>query len=59
VKDGTENGESGQRPPWSLGYKLIFSAAIITVLCVGIFTYFNMKAQEEQFIKQVLQGPVK
>ena len=56
MKDGTENGESGQRPPWSLGYKLIFSAAIITVLCVGIFTYFNMKAQEEQFIKQVLQG---
>jgi len=42
--------------PRSLGYKLILSAAIITVLCVGLFTYFNLKAQEKQFIKQVLQG---
>ena len=40
----------------NLGYKLILSAAIITVLCVGIYTYFNLKAQEEQFIRQVLQG---
>ena len=37
-------------------YKLILSAAIVTVICVGIFTYFNLKAQEEQLIKQVLQG---
>ena len=40
----------------SLGYKLIFCAAIITVICIGVFTYFNLKAQEEQFIRQVLQG---
>ncbi len=42
--------------PRSLGYKLIFSAAIITILCVSIFTYFNLKAQEKQFIGQVMQG---
>jgi len=42
--------------PRSLGYKLIFFAAIITILCVGLFTYFNLKAQEKQFIRQVLQG---
>ncbi len=42
--------------PRSLGYKIILSAAIITLVGVGLFTYFNLKAQEEQFIRQVLQG---
>ena len=56
MTDGKEKGEIGLVRPRSLGYKLIFSAAIIIVLCVGIFTYFNLKAQEEQFIRQVLQG---
>lgn len=40
----------------SLGYRLILSAAIITIICIGIFTFFNLKAQGEQFTRQVLLG---
>ena len=56
MKDEIGSGATPLMKPRSLGYKLIFSAAIITVLCVGIFTYYNLKAQEEQLIRQVLQG---
>jgi len=40
----------------SLGYKLILSAGVITVIGIGIFTYFNLKSQGEQFTRQVLLG---